>query len=144
MTGPSDLKRTKENENQLHNGLWVNLPRVSIPDKPGCGKGGECVVSEEELRIVELCCPSHLCCLNPVDFILINYSRQHMRPCSGQFVNLHLFDGGLHTCLDGCLKSLMSTGDNGCRLSTYTHPGVVRSDVIKVPSHLVLLLVQIV
>jgi hypothetical protein len=44
----------------------------------------------------------------------------------------------------GVYKSLRSKGDNTRSVSTYTHPGVVCSDVIEVPSHLVLLLVQIV
>lgn len=65
-----------ENRNKLHGWLWVSLSRVSEPDKPGRNKGRESVASEEELWVVELCCPGHLCCLNPVDLVLINYSRQ--------------------------------------------------------------------
>jgi hypothetical protein len=44
----------------------------------------------------------------------------------------------------GVYKSLTSADDGTRSLSTYTHPGIVRSDVIEVPSHLVLLLVQII
>jgi hypothetical protein len=44
----------------------------------------------------------------------------------------------------GVYKSLGSEGSGTRSVVTYTHPSVVRSDVIEVPSHLVLFLVQIV
>ena len=44
----------------------------------------------------------------------------------------------------GVYESLRSMNDGARGFSTHTHPSVVRSDVIEVPSHLVLLLVQIV
>lgn len=44
----------------------------------------------------------------------------------------------------GVYKPLTLTDEGTRNLSTYAHPGVVCGDVIEVPSHLVLLLVQII